>query len=138
MLLNENGGITPRMQRAFVVYLAGHNRPLHELLPPQTHDIKDAYEKEFVGMTAREVSLEELEETRKQLLAELPPALDEAERKFLRSIHRLEPEWDLLEVPGVETLPAIQWKLVNLQKLKDKNPDKFGEMLGALEERLGF
>lgn len=138
MLLNENGGITPRMRRAFVVYLAGHNRPMHELLPPQTHDIKDAYEKEFVGMTAREVSLEELEETRKQLLAELPPALDEDEREFLRSIHRLEPEWDLLEVPGVETLPAIQWKLVNLQKLKDGNPGKFDEMLGALEERLGF
>jgi predicted nucleotidyltransferase component of viral defense system len=138
MLLNENGGITPRMRRAFVVYLAGHNRPMHELLPPQVHSIKDSYEKEFVGMTAREVSLEELEETRKQLFAELPPALDEAERKFLRSIHRLEPEWDLLEVPGVETLPAIQWKLVNLQKLKEVNPGKFDEMLGALEERLGF
>jgi len=136
MLLNENGGITPRMRRAFVVYLAGHNRPMHELLPPQTHDIKDAYEKEFVGMTAREVSLEELEETRKQLLAELPPTLDEAERKFLRSIHRLEPDWDLLEIPGIETLPAIQWKLLNLQRLKESNLGKFDQMLGTLEQRL--
>jgi hypothetical protein len=138
MLLNENGGITSRMRRAFVVYLAGHMRPMHELLPPQSHDIKNAYEKEFVGMTARDVSLEELEETRERLFAELSPALDEAERRFLRSIHLLEPEWDLLGVPGIEKLPAIQWKLVNLQKLKDGNPGKLGEMLGALEDRLGL
>jgi len=137
LLLNENGGITPRMRRAFVVYLAGHNRPMHELLPPQVHDIKDAYEKEFVGMTVREVSLRELEETRERLLAELPSALDGAERKFLHSLHRLEPEWDLLEAPGVELLPAIQWKLVNLEKLKEGNPGKFYEMLAALEKRLG-
>jgi predicted nucleotidyltransferase component of viral defense system len=137
LLLNENGGITPRMRRAFVVYLAGHNRPMHELLPPQVHDIKDAYEKEFVGMTVREVSLRELEETRERLFAELPPALDGAERKFLHSLHRLEPEWNLLEAPGVELLPAIQWKLVNLEKLKEGNPGKFYEMLGALEKRLG-
>ena len=60
MLLNENGGITPRMRRAFVVYLAGHNRPMHELLPPQVHDMNDTYEKEFVGMTTRDVSIDEL------------------------------------------------------------------------------
>lgn len=138
MLLNENGGITPRMRRAFVVYLAGHNRPMHELLPPQTHDIKDAYKNEFIGMTAREVSLKELEKTRERLFAELPSALDEAERKFLRSIHRLDPEWNLLGIPGVEFLPAVQWKLVNLQKLKEVNPGKFDEMLAALEQRLGL
>lgn len=138
MLLNENGGITPRMRRAFVVYLAGHNRPMHEQLPPQTQDINHAFEKEFVGMTVREVSLKELELTRERLFAELPSTLDEAERKFLRSIHRLEPEWELLDVPGVGSLPALQWKLVNLQKLKERNPGKFDEMLGALEETLGF
>jgi len=138
MLLNENGGITPRMRRAFVVYLAGHNRPMHELLPSQANDIKDVYENEFVGMTTREVSLKELEDTRERLFDELPPALDEVERQFLRSIHRLEPEWSLLEVPGIETLPAIQWKLLNLRRLKESNPDKFVQMLGALEQQLGF
>lgn len=81
MLLNENGGITPRMRRAFVVYLAGHNRPMHELLPPQTQDISHADETEFVGMTVRQVRLKELELTRERLFAELPSALDEAEEK---------------------------------------------------------
>ena len=138
LLLNENGGITPRMRRAFVVYLAGHNRPMHELLPPQPHDLRGAYEKEFLGMTVRDVRLEELEETRKRLFAELPSSLDKNEREFLYSVHRLEPNWDLLGIPGVETLPAIRWKLINLESLKAKNPGKFEEMLSALERGLGI
>jgi hypothetical protein len=44
----------------------------------------------------------------------------------------------LLEVPGIEKLPAIQWKLVNFQKLKEGNPGKFDQMLGELEKQLGF
>lgn len=138
MLLQENGGITPRMRRAFVVYLAGHNRPLHELLPPQPQDLVAAYETEFVGMSVRRCSLSELEKTRERLFAELPISLDAAERNFLRSIHRLEPDWEILDLPGVVDLPALQWKLVNLRRLKDGNPVKFAQMLSALEKRLGF
>ena len=138
MLLNENGGITPRMRRAFVVYLAGHNRPMHELLPPQVHDMNDAYEKEFVGMTTRDVGIDELEETRERLFAELPLSLDEAERKFLHSVHRLDPEWDLVEVQGIENLPALRWKLLNLERLKAKNQQKFDAMLEALCQQLNL
>lgn len=138
MLLNESGGITSRMRRALVVYLAGHNRPMHELLPPQVNSMKDSYENEFVGMTTRNVSIDELEETRTRLFTELPLALDEAERKFLHSIHRLDPDWNLLGIPGIEKLPAIEWKLVNLQRLKEGNLGKFNKMLGALEQQLGL
>jgi predicted nucleotidyltransferase component of viral defense system len=136
MLLNEHGGITQRMRRAFVVYLAGHNRPMHELLPPQARNLSDAYEKEFIGMMTRDVSLKELEETRERLFAELPAALEEEERAFLLSIHRLTPDWNCLDIPEILALPAIHWKLANLQKLQDKNPKKFEDMLAALQERL--
>ncbi len=138
MLMNQNGGITPRMRRAFVVYLAGHNRPMHELLPPIPHDIKTAYENEFVGMTAEPTNLDDLETTRRQLFADLPVSLDEAERKFLLSIHRLQPDWDILEIAGIDELPAIKWKLQNLDHLKTKNPHKFLAMLEALEQRLAI
>ena len=49
MLLNENGGITPRMRRAFVVYLAGHNRPMHELLLPHLTTSKKRSRKNLSG-----------------------------------------------------------------------------------------
>ena len=87
-------------------------------------------------MTARAVSFEALEKTRKQLFAELPSSLDDAERKFLRSVHRLDPDWALLDIPNAETLPAIRWKIMNLEILKNNNPGKFNEMLGALDNSL--
>ena len=40
MELFEHGGVTPEIRRAFVVYLASHNRPLHEVLFPQPKDIR--------------------------------------------------------------------------------------------------
>ena len=70
------------------------------------------------------------------MFAELPLALDEAERKFLHSVHRLDPEWDLLGIPGIEALPAVKWKLENLEILKKRNPAKFNAMLGALVQQL--
>lgn len=105
--MGKQGGITSRMRRAFVIYLAGHNRPMHELLPPQVHDIKDVYEKEFIGMTIRDVSIEELEKTHERLFAEFPSSLDDAERRFLHSVHRREPDCNLLGIPNVKSLPAI-------------------------------
>jgi hypothetical protein len=89
-------------------------------------------------MTSRPIAIHELEETRERLFAELPLGLDDAERQFLVSMHRLEPAWALLGVPDVETLPAIKWKLKNLEILKSTSPQKFNAMLEALEHRLGF
>jgi hypothetical protein len=111
---------------------------MHELLPPQVHDMNDTYEKEFVGMTTRDVGVDELEETRERLFAELPLSLDEAERKFLHSVHRLDPEWDLVGVQGIENLPALRWKLLNLERLKAKNQQKFDAMLEALCQQLNL
>ena len=50
-LLLENEGLTDEIRRAFVVYLASHDRPMHELLKPKWKDIKAVFEKEFKGMT---------------------------------------------------------------------------------------
>jgi predicted nucleotidyltransferase component of viral defense system len=47
--LFEHGGVTPEIRRAFVVHLASHNRPLHEVLFPQPKDIRLAHEGSFAG-----------------------------------------------------------------------------------------
>ena len=137
MLLFKNGGITPRIRRAFVVYLAGHNRPMHELLPPHSQDIRTLFESEFAGMTSFEVTIEELEAVREKLFQELPESLDEAERGFLLSMKLRKPDWSLLELNGIENLPAIRWKLMNLEKLAKTNSGKYEKMLKALELRIG-
>jgi hypothetical protein len=41
-------------------------------------------------------------------------------RRFLVTVNRGEPDWKLLGVPHVEQLPAVQWRLQNLEKM-DQN-----------------
>lgn len=39
MQLFEHEGITPAIRRAFILYLASHDRPLHEVLAPKRRDL---------------------------------------------------------------------------------------------------
>ncbi len=60
-----------------------------------------------------------------------------AERSFLLSVNRCEPDWSILGLPGIENLPAIKWKLLNLGKLARANPKKYAMILKSLEEKFG-
>jgi hypothetical protein len=137
MELFAHGGITPEIRRAFVVYLASHNRTLHEVLFPTPKDIRLAYEGSFAGMTTEPVTLEALLETRDRLFQELPAALDANEREFLRTLVHVEPDWALLGIAHLKELPAIRWRLQNLEKLARTNPDRLRALADALAQRLG-
>jgi hypothetical protein len=136
MELFEHEGITPGIRRAFVVYLASHNRTFHEVLFPTTKDMTLAYEESFAGMTTEPVTMEALVETRGRLFKELPAALDRNEREFLRRLARAEPDWSLLDIPHVEELPAIRWKLQNLERLRRENPPRLSALADALDQGL--
>lgn len=117
-LLFENEGITDKTRKAFIVYLISHNRPMAELMKPNILDITKFYEQEFVGMTNEQVSLEELGAARERLVLEINKSLTDSEKQFLISFKSLEPNWDLLGIPGVKNLPAVNWKLLNLKKME--------------------
>lgn len=117
-LLFENEGITEQTRKAFIVYLISHNRPIAELLNPNFLDIAKIYKQEFTGMTDEQVSLEELSGIRERLVFEINKSLTDTEREFLISFKSLEPKWDLLGIPDVEILPAVNWKLLNLKKME--------------------
>ncbi len=134
-LLLRNEGITDVIRRAFVVFLASHGRPMNELLTPNRKDLADVYANQFVGMAREEVSLEILVDTREQLIARLNAEMTEAERYFLLSLKRLEPQWDTLGFPNLDQLPGIKWKLQNLQRM-DKAKRLAAEKL--LQEKLGL
>jgi predicted nucleotidyltransferase component of viral defense system len=128
--------ITPAIRRAFVVYLACHNRPVHEVLFPSARDISLEYERTFKGMTAEPVELSELIATRERLIREIQLGLDAAERKFLISFVRNLPDWSLLGIPHLAKLPGIRWKLHNLGQLAKLSPKKFAMQAEALERLL--
>lgn len=118
-LLLENEGLTEKIRKAFVVYLASHSRPIHELLNPNPNvqPIKELYEQGFVGMTKTNVSYDELVATRFDLVKLLLKSLSEKERKFLLSVKEGNPNWTLLPIPGIEKLPGLEWKRLNILKM---------------------
>lgn len=116
-VLLDDTGITPGIRRSFVVHLAGHNRPMHELLSPSLLDMKSLYDDQFVGMTREEVPLQELQQVQEKLSQMLVRSLDDDERAFLLSMKRGEPEWHRLNVEHLDQLPALQWKRINIKKM---------------------
>jgi len=136
MQLFEHGGITPDIRRAFVVYLASHNRPTHEVLFPPLRDVSQEFEQNFVGMTTEPVELESLLAARVRMVEELQRGLTLDERRFLLSLVAAKPEWPLLGVPHLEQLPGLTWKLHNLEKLRKSNAKKFSEQSDSLARHL--
>ncbi len=45
-------------------------------------------------------------------------------------------DFSLIGLPQAEQLPAVQWKMVNLQRLMAENPSKHRDQLNLLEEVL--
>ena len=136
MQLLENEGITPGIRRAFVVYLACHNRPVHEVLFPPLRDIRQEYERSFKGMTAAPVQLDALLAVRECMEQEIQSGLDVDERRFLLSLVAGRPDWPALGIAHAEQLPGIRWKLHNLEQLAMKSPGKFAEQADTLAQRL--
>ncbi|KAA6127063.1 nucleotidyl transferase AbiEii/AbiGii toxin family protein [Cupriavidus cauae] len=134
--LYESGGISDGMVECFVIYLAGHNRPVHEVLFGNDKDIAAEYDRAFVGMTEVECSLKTLLDTRMRLKEELPRRLSERHKQFLAGLSRATPDWSLLQCAHVAQLPALRWKLGNLETFRERRPAEFARQLELLEAGL--
>lgn len=133
-LLLDEGGFTKEVRRAFVIYLASHDRPMSELLAPTWKDISEVYENEFQGMTLEKIPLSDLLVARNKLLQSIKQGFSSEEKQFLLSIKIGEPEWNLLSIPGLERLPALQWKLLNIKKMaKSKREEAYRKLEFALQ-----
>lgn len=132
-LLFENEGLNNDTRKAFIVYLISHNRPIVELLNPGLLDISEIFEKEFKGMTTENVILQDLYSARSQLINELNSSLTQKEKQFLISFKNIKPDWSLLGLDEIQNLPAVKWKLQNLQRMDKK---KFKLALKKLDTHL--
>jgi len=120
-LLYANEGLTDALFRTFLVYIACSGRPPHELLAPNLSDLDRPFLREFKGMTSTPVPLSDLVETRERLIADIKVRLDEKTKTFLLSLHDCEPDFDIIGYPDAANLPAVRWKLINLQNRSDSN-----------------
>ena len=128
-------GLTPEIVECFVGYLAGHNRPVHEVLYSRDLDLVLPYENEFSGMEREPISLAELQATRERLRRELLASLTTAHKRFLLGLVAGTPPWDAMTCPHLAELPAVQWKLQNLARLKKANAAKFHLQTDELRRR---
>ena len=117
--LLANEGITGEIREAFIVYLISHNRPMFEVLEPNLRDIEQEYERGFRGMTEIPVTLDELLEARTTLISSVVSEMPQSHRDFLVSFESGQPDWELLSVRDVESLPAVQWRIENLTRIEN-------------------
>jgi len=133
-ILLENEGITDEVRKSFIIYLSSHNRPIVELLNPNLTDIKDSFETDFRGMSSVECNLEELLQARQELIQIIRQSLTIEEKAFLLSLKKGTPEWELLNIPNIDKLPAIQWKLNNIRNMDKQKHILAVQKLKALLE----
>ena len=112
-----NEGIDARLRTAFVIYLLSHNRPMHEVLRPERLDISQEFVRGFDGLTADPVDLEDLIDTREQLIETMTTGMPVEHRNLLVSFVAGNPDWSLIDVEDAEHLPAVRWREMNLNKL---------------------
>ena len=138
LLIKE--GIYDHLFRAFLIYLVSHPRPAHELLCPHRLDIAAQFNDEFIGMTVTPETLDTLLAAREALISQVHQrAGAPASRCFLTSFHALDPDWSAIGLgEEIAELPAVRWKLLNLQRLRDENSKKFGAQQAMLARCLGW
>ena len=131
--LLKNEGITEQIRKAFIVYLISHPRPIVELLNPNLKDIRDVYYQEFKGLTFEHLSLNDLTQTQNFLIQNVKNILTKEEKQFLISFKSLDPQWHLLGLDNIGKLPAVKWKLLNLEKMsKTKHQQALGKLINCL------
>lgn len=135
-LLYEHEGVTDALFRAFLIYAASSPRPLHELVAPNRIDIDRAFAREFDGMTIEHVPLQTLLAARERLMHDVADRTSGTAADFLLSLHDGEPDFGLIGHPAAADLPAIKWKLLNLRKLRDGNPEKHADQRARLAAAL--
>ncbi|MCG8074146.1 MAG: nucleotidyl transferase AbiEii/AbiGii toxin family protein [Candidatus Thiodiazotropha taylori] len=133
MILLENDGITSELMELFIVYLISSNRPIAEILAPRLQPLQGVYEQQFQGMSLRTVTVKQLEDVRNSMIETLGHQLTDSHKRFLLSLKSGEPNWDLLKHSHAQELPAVIWKLQNIQSLSTKQRE---EALSKLRKTL--
>lgn len=136
-LLLENEGFTDTIWAGVKVGLISHYKPISELLFPVLKDQKLAFDNQFAGMTRLEFSYKDYEVTRENLIKTMRKHLTDEDKLFILSFVRGEPDWELFPIHVLKDLPAIKWKLLNINRLKKENAVKYEQMINNLEAIIG-
>jgi len=131
--LLANEGFTEEIKKGFLYCLLGSERPFNEMLNPNLQDQRSALENQFNGMANEAFTYEEYEQTRAELINQIRSSLTSGDKEFLLNFKNLTPVWE--KYPYAE-YPSVRWKLQNLEKLRERNPDKHLHLYNTLKALL--
>ncbi|WP_319482105.1 nucleotidyl transferase AbiEii/AbiGii toxin family protein [uncultured Draconibacterium sp.] len=135
-LLLDNEGLSDPIWEGFKIGLISHYKPIGELLNPVLKNQESAFNNQFAGMSTESFSYQDYEDTRAALIKMIDERISDDEKKFLLSFEYGEPDWSLFPIPVLKKLPAVQWKLININKLKEQNYKKHQSKIDYLKSVL--
>lgn len=135
--LLSSEGISDEVRQGVIAGLVSHRRPVAELLEGQMKDRRGAFTAEFQGMTQTPFDYATHQSTYRQMHGGILTSMTEAEKQFLLGFEAGEPDWTLFAVPAIESLPAVRWKLLNVQNFKQADPARHARSVDKLVRLLG-
>ena len=124
------------VKNGFMLCLLGSDKPIIESLQPHDIDQTEALENQFQGMTETPFGYEDYLESRTALLSLVNVGLTITDKEFLLSFEQGEPDWNKCCAGDLSQYPSVQWKLLNIGKLKESNPVKFEQGVNKLRRYL--
>ena len=124
------------VKNGFMLCLLGSDKPIIESLQPHDIDQTEALENQFQGMTETPFGYEDYLESRTALLSLVNGGLTITDKEFLLSFEQGEPYWNKCCAGDLSQYPSVQWKLLNIRKLKESNPVKFEQGVNKLRRYL--
>jgi hypothetical protein len=67
----------------------------------------------------------DFEETRKNLIEKVNGTFTDEDKEFIISFESGEPVWSKCCAGDLSNYPSVKWKLQNILKLKEINPEKY-------------
>lgn len=129
--LLEDEGFTNRIKEGFFLSLLSSNRPLYQMLDPNFIDQRQAFDNHFKGMSAEPFTYKDFEYYRKRIIDVIHQNLTDIDKNYLLSFVEGKPDWRKY---NFEKFPAVQWKLQNLNKIKNRNAKSHKNLIIELEK----
>jgi predicted nucleotidyltransferase component of viral defense system len=130
-ILFENDGITEEIKKCFMATLFSSKGTPYELLSPNIFNQENLLKTEFTAMTDIEFTYQDHEKTLQKLINTLHKTFTKDDKDFIVGFFSLNPNWALVEIPNLQRLPAVKWKIKNLEKM-DKQ--KLSEQVIKIKE----
>ena len=131
-------GISPddfnAVKDGFMLCLLGSDKPIIESLQPYMIDQRDALDNQFDGMTDETFNYDDYQSSRANLIEVVNNGFTDKDKDFLISFEEGNPDWTKCCAGDLSEYPSVKWKLMNIEKLKFKNPTKHKEGIDKLNE----